>query len=139
MLMTNNPPQLHNASQDQNMDFIAGNPFQLQNRFQKLHAGSTYGYENGFQTQNNANTNNGKHCFQGNDDIDPSTGNLNIYFGANRFPDYNNINELQSDDHTLYANHVNRNLHQSSQGNVSSKTNPPAVRFRINLRDYNYV
>ena len=135
MLMTNNPPQLHNTSRDQNKDFFAGNPFQLQNRFQKLHAGSTYGYENGFQTQNNANSHNGKHSFQVNDDIDPSTGDLNIYSGANRFPDYNNIN----DDHTLYANPVNRNLHHSSHGNVSSKMNPPTVRFRRNLKDYSYV
>ena len=83
MMMTNNPPRLHHASQDQNKDFFAGNPFQLQNRFQKLHAGSTYGYENGFQTQNNANSHNGIHSFQVNDDIDPySTGNLNIYSGV---------------------------------------------------------
>ena len=64
-----------------------------------------------------------------NDDIDPSTDNLNIYSGANRFPDYKNINELQSDDRTLYLNPVNRNLHHTSQGNVSSKMNPPTSGF----------
>ena len=91
MLMSNNPPQLHNASQDQNVDFFAGNPFQLQNRFQMIHARSTYGYKNGFQTQNNPNSRNGIHSFRVNDDINPSTENLNIYSGASRFPDYKNI------------------------------------------------
>ena len=44
--MSNNPPQLHNA----------GNPFHLQNNFQKL-----LGHQNGFQTQTNAYSQNGIH------------------------------------------------------------------------------
>ena len=139
--MTNNSPQRHNASQAQNKDFFAGNPFQLQNRFQKLHAGSNYGYENGFQTQSNANSHNGIHSFQVNDDNDPSTGNLNIYIPELIDSQNTTISmSYRAIITTLYANSVNRNLHHiSSHGNVSSKMNPPTVRFRRNLRDYSYV
>ena len=112
--MSNN---LHNASQDQNVNFFARNPFQLQNNFQ-----------NGFQSQNNANCHDGIYRFQVSDNRDPSTVN------------YKNINELQRVDNTHYANPVNQHLHQ---GNFPSpKINPPGpptVRFRRNLTDYSYV